>query len=60
MLKFWTIAVVAAFVATSAIGAPASRVVNHSSMVTKCDGGCPGNEHMVCEQDGTLRRCHCS
>jgi len=34
MLKFWTIAVVAAFVSTSAIAAPASRVVNHSSMVT--------------------------
>jgi len=58
MLKFWTVAVVAAFVSTSAIAAPASRVANHS-MVTKCDGGCPGNEHMVCEQNGTVRSCHC-
>ncbi len=58
MLKFWTIAAVAAFVSTSAIAAPASRVANHS-MVTKCDGGCPGNEHMVCEQNGTVRSCHC-
>jgi hypothetical protein len=58
MLKFWTIAVVAVFVSTSAIAAPASRVADHS-MVTKCGGGCPGDERMVCEQDGTLRRCHC-
>ena len=58
MLKFWTVAVVAAFVSTSAIAAPASRAANRS-MVTKCADGCPGDQHMVCEQNGTLRSCHC-
>jgi hypothetical protein len=60
MLKVWTVAVVAAFASTSAIAAPASRVANHS-MVIKCGGGdgCPDNSRMVCEQEGTIRRCHC-
>jgi hypothetical protein len=59
MLKFWTVAVVAAFVSTSAIAAPASRVANRS-MVTKCAaGGCAADQQLVCEQKGTLRSCHC-
>jgi hypothetical protein len=56
MLKFWTIAVVVAFISTSAIAAPASRVVNYSSMVTKCGDGC-GNGRCECEtSDQQLRR----
>lgn len=55
MLRFWAIALVVAFVSTSAIAAPASRVVNHSSMVTKCGDGC-SNGKCQCETSNQQQR----
>ncbi len=55
MLKFWSLAVVAAFLSTSAIAAPASRIASHSSMVTKVGCGVD-NRNECCVSDEKMRR----
>jgi hypothetical protein len=55
MLKFLTVAVVAAFVSTSAIAAPASRIANYSSTVTKVGCGVD-NRPECCVSDANQRR----
>jgi hypothetical protein len=55
MLKFWAIAVVAAFVSTSVIAAPASRIANYSSTVTKVGCGVD-NRNECCVSDEKMRR----
>ena len=55
MLKFWTFAVVAAFVSTNAIAAPASRIANYSSTVTKVGCGVD-NRDECCVSDEKMRR----